>query len=141
MAVVGTDDEPVLPRITNDIRDIVIDLAGNIYLVFLKKIFRHGLAVCSVTNRGFAIDPRHPLSRGFNKRPAELRKVPRHLAHQQGETRGYRRYTKQREGRSRSQPIEIAMIRIGIGSVNGDRQVKIGGGLVDGIEIRVAEMP
>jgi hypothetical protein len=72
MAIIGTDDEPQLPRVLHDVRHIVIGLARDLDLVLLENVLREGPAAYCVANRYFVVDPRHPLGGGFDETPAGL---------------------------------------------------------------------
>jgi hypothetical protein len=53
MAIIGTDDEPQLPRVLHDVRHIVIGLARDVDLVLLENVLRERPAAYCVANRDF----------------------------------------------------------------------------------------
>src|SRR5262247_3996536 len=129
MAVVGADHQAVFTRAADDVRNVVVYLAGDEDVVVFEDISRKNSAAGAVTDRRFAVDPRHPLRRGFDEAPAKLGKYLRQLAHDDVETGRDGGHAELRKAAGRRLAIEIGVLRITVGDMHGNRQVEIAGGL------------
>src|SRR5918994_7940711 len=72
MTIVGADHHTALPRVTEQIGDIVANLAGHVDAVFLHQVFGQSTAHSVHTPPQFVDHPGNPRRRGFNKAKAEL---------------------------------------------------------------------
>src|SRR4029434_3306183 len=83
MAVVGTDNQIFLARVRDHIRKVVIGLGRNIDPVVAEAADRDRMFASQAAPHNLVNDQAHPLGRGLDETPAQLREDPRYLAHDQ----------------------------------------------------------
>ena len=123
MSVVGSDDQTVLTGKIENMRDVVVRLAGDKNVAFMEEVFRKLPPGRPIANLYLPVDPRYPLRESFDKAPAQLGKELRHLAHKIRETCGNGRHPEHGNGASRRRAIKIAVISIAIGDMDRDGHV------------------
>src|SRR5580765_2474700 len=140
MTVVGADHQAVFTRAADDVRHVVVYLAGDEDVVVFEDIRRKNSAAGAVTDCRFAVNPRHPLRRGFDEAPAKLGKYFWQLAHDHVEAGCDGGNAKLCKATGRRLAVEISVLRITVGDMHGNRQVEIAGGLVKRIKVRIGKM-
>ena len=83
MAVVGADDDVVLPGIFEDVGQIVVRLARHVHAVLFDEIcqLQGGAPLLALSQEVDRV--RHPLGCHLDKAEAQLRKLGRHVAQDQ----------------------------------------------------------